>query len=167
MSHPKFELKSISEGAIPSALDKAERYRLLNDPEQAESICRDVLRADDDNPTAIRILVLALTDQFAGGGAHGGAREARTLVAKLGDAYEREYMMGLIAEREARALLARHGVRSAAYHGFREAMEQYEKAEALRASGNDEALLRWNSCVRTIEQHRLEPEGDERELPLE
>jgi hypothetical protein len=167
MSHPKFELKSISEGAIPAALDKAERYRLLNDPEQAESICRDVLRVDGDNQQAIRCLVLALTDQFAGAGNHGSTREARGLVGKLPDAYERAYMMGLVVEREARALLARHGVQSAAYHGFREAMEKYEEAEALRASGNDEALLRWNSCVRTIEQHRLEPERDERELPLE
>ena len=165
MSHPKFELKSISEGAIPAAVEKAERYRLLNDPEQAESICRDVLRADGDNHEAIRCLVLALTDQFVNG--QGGAREARALIGKLPGAYERAYLMGLVVEREARALLARHGVRSAAYHGLREAMERYEEAEAIRPVGNDEALLRWNSCVRTIEAHRLEPEGDERELPLE
>jgi hypothetical protein len=167
MSHPKFELKSISEGAIPAALDKAERYRLLNDPEQAESICRDVLRVDGDNQAAIRCLVLSLTDLFASGNHHGSAREARSLIGQLADEYERAYMLGLVAEREARALLARHGVQSAAYHGLREAMERYEEAEALRASGNDEALLRWNSCARTIAQHRLEPEADERELPLE
>ncbi len=163
----RFELKSISEGAIPNALDKAERYRLLNDPEQAESICRDVLRVDDDNQTALRALVLALSDQFASSHGHGGAREARTYVAKLRDEYERAYYSGLVLEREARALLERRGVASAAYHGFREAMDWYEKAEALRAAGNDEALLRWNSCARSIERHRLEAEHDSGELPLE
>jgi hypothetical protein len=163
----KFELKAISATAIPNALDKAERYRLLNDPEQAESICRDVLRVDADNQVALRIFVLALTDQFTHGGHHGGAREARDHVAKLTDAYERAYFSGLVHEREARALLERRGVQSAAYHGFREAMEWYEKAEGLRAPGNDEALLRWNSCVRSIEHHRLEAETDSGELPLE
>lgn len=44
-----FELKPLSEGAIPKALKKAERYRLLNEPRQAESICQDVLSIDPDN----------------------------------------------------------------------------------------------------------------------
>jgi hypothetical protein len=38
MSEP-FDLKPISIASIPRALEKAERYRLLNEPEQAESIC--------------------------------------------------------------------------------------------------------------------------------
>jgi hypothetical protein len=162
----KFELKSISMDAIPAALERAERYRLLNDPEQAESICRDVLAVDPRDQRALRTLLLAVTDQFIGGHG-GGAREAHDLVARLDAPYERAYFAGVVLEREARALLARHGVQSAAYEGFREAMEQYEKAEALRAPGNDEALLRWNSCARTIETHRLEAAPAERELPLE
>src|SRR6266496_5947017 len=32
-------LKPISRAAIPRALERAERYRLLSEPEQAESIC--------------------------------------------------------------------------------------------------------------------------------
>ena len=39
-----FELKRLSADAIPAALEKALRYRLLNDPAEAESICHDVLR---------------------------------------------------------------------------------------------------------------------------
>ena len=162
-----FELKAISAGAVPGALEKAERYRLLNDPEQAESICRDVLTVDGRNQDALRILLLSLTDQFphADGGAH--AREAREVIGRLVGDYDRAYYAGLVHEREARALLARHGVQSAAYHGFREAMDWYEKAEGLRAAGNDDALLRWNSCARSIAAHRLHAEPDEREQPLE
>jgi hypothetical protein len=163
----RFELKAISAGAIEKAIEKAERYRLLNDPEQAESICRDVLRVEAQHQAALRILILALTDQFAHGHGHGGGREARDHVARLHDAYERTYYLGLVAEREARALLERHGVGSAAYHGFRQAMDHYEEAEAIRPAGNDDALLRWNSCVRSIERHRLEAEADSGELPLE
>ena len=58
------ELKTIARDGIPHALEKAERYRLLNDPAQAESICRDVLAVDADNQDALRALILALTDQF-------------------------------------------------------------------------------------------------------
>ena len=58
-------------------------------------------------------------------------------------------------------------VRSAAYDGFRHAMEWYERAEQLRPPGNVDAVLRWNSCVRAIERERLEPESREPELPLE
>src|SRR6186997_1673006 len=42
--HTVFELKPLSASAIPSALAKAERYRLINEPEQSESICEDIPR---------------------------------------------------------------------------------------------------------------------------
>jgi hypothetical protein len=163
-----FELKRINADGIPHALEKAERYRLLNDPTQAESICRDILAVDPDNQDALRTLVLALTDQFTSGHAHAGGREARTFVNQLGDEYERAYYTGIVYEREARAFLGRAGViRSAAYDGFRQAMEWYDRAEDLRPPGNVDALLRWNSCVRTIEREKLEPEHESREQPLE
>src|SRR5437764_15250761 len=101
-----FQLKTISPDGIPHALDKAERYRLLNDPAQAESICRDVLAVDADNQDALRALILTLTDQF-GDGATGASREARTLVNQLTDEYERAYYTGILFERETRAYLAR------------------------------------------------------------
>ena len=165
---PAFPLKTISPDGIPHALEKAERYRLLNDPAQAESICQDVLAVDGDNQDALRCLVLSLTDQFATSGAGHTAREARTYIVKLTDEYERAYYSGLVHERETRAFLGRKNVvRSAAYDGFRHAMEWYERAEALRPPGNVDAVLRWNSCVRAIERERLEPAEDGRELPLE
>ena len=46
-----FELKSISEKSIPEALAKVERYRLLNEPGLAESICLDILAIVPDHPT--------------------------------------------------------------------------------------------------------------------
>jgi hypothetical protein len=162
------ELKSITHDGIPHALEKAERYRLLNDPAQAESICRDVLAIEGGNQDALRALILALTDQFGVSGAADAAREARVHVTRLADEYERAYYTGIVFERETRAYLERKNVvRHAAYDGFRHAMEWYEKAEKLRPSGNDDAVLRWNSCVRAIERERLEPEPESRELPLE
>ena len=162
-----FPLKQISPDGIPHAMEKAERYRLLNDPAQAESICHDVLAVDAGHQDALRCLVLSLTDQFSASGAAHAAREARAHIAKLADDYERAYYTGLVHERETRAFLHRkNAVRSAAYDGLRHAMEWYERAEAIRP-GDVDAILRWNSCVRAIERERLEPAADHPELPLE
>ncbi len=169
-SRADLKLKSISPDGIPHALEKAERYRLLNDPAQAESICRDVLAVDSDNQDALRTLILTLTDQLGSQGAGHIAREARDLVMQLATEYERAYYSGIVDERETRAYLDRKNVvRSAAYDGFRHAMEWYEKAEALRPPGNVDPMLRWNSCLRTIEREKLEPdlETQDRVLPLE
>ena len=167
MTRPTFELKRITADGIPHALEKAERYRLLNDPEQAESICLDILAVDPTHQEALVALVLALTDQFGSSHAHAGVRDACGYANRLTDEYERVYYTGIVFEREARAFLGRAGVRAAAYDGFRQAMEWYERAAALRPASNVDALLRWNSCVRTIERERLEPEEAEREQPLE
>ena len=162
------ELKTISPDGIPHALEKAERYRLLNDPAQAESICRDVLAVDPANQTALCALILALTDQLSAASAAAAAREARGHIEQLDDAYDRAYYTGIVFERETRAYLARKNVvRSAAYDGFRQAMEWYERAEVLRPPGNVDAVLRWNSCLRALERERLEPASAEPELPLE
>ena len=149
-----FELKSLTTGAITAALEKAHRYRLLNEPEQAQSICEDVLRIDSQNQEALTTLLLALTDRFA------DARPvppqaARALLPRLVGEYERAYYAGLIAEREGVAWLSSDKPRSgeAAYVCFREAMAHYEQAEALRPPANDDALLRWNSCARMIMNH--------------
>ncbi len=146
-----FHLKSLTPGAIPAALEKAHRYRLLNEPEQAESICEDVLRLEPGNQEALVTLLLALTDRF-----HGtrpvSPRHARELLIRLRNEYDREYYSGLIAEREGIAWLRSDKPRcgEAAYVCFREAMTHYEKAEAVRPPANDDALLRWNSCARMI-----------------
>jgi hypothetical protein len=149
-----FELKLLSHEAIPAALEKAHRYRLLNEPEQAVSICQDILRLDPDHQEALTALLLALTDRFA------DARpvpphQARALLPRLRGEYEREYYAGLIAEREGIAWLRSDKPRcgSAAYQCFREAMSCYERAEVIRPAANDDALLRWNSCARMIMSH--------------
>lgn len=162
------DLKPLAPEAVAKALEKAERYRLLNEPEGAESICLDILRIEPGHQAALVTLLLARTDQFASGGT---AARAREILPALRDEYDRTYYAGLICERRARALLHRGGPGSSsmAYEGFREAMGWYEKAEALRPAGNDDAVLRWNTCVRILARHpHLRPAAEERaELPLE
>ena len=160
-----FDLKPISAAGVPSAIERAERYRLLNDPEQAESICLDVLEVDPSNQRALVVLILAITDQIRDGEA--SPNKAHAYVAKLETEYHRNYFGGLIRERHARALLGRGPSRVFAYDAFREAMDLYEKAASLRPEGEDEAILRWNACVRTIRRGKLRPRPDEGELPLE
>jgi tetratricopeptide (TPR) repeat protein len=149
-----FRLKPIHKEAIASALEKAVRYRVLNEPTQAESICRDVLEIAPENQEAIVTLLLALTDQFPRG-LGPRVREAKKLAASLKSEYERAYYTGIVWERQAKCQHEQNvpGRGYAAYHGLRKAMEFYEKAEKLRPSGNDDALLRWNTCVRIIESH--------------
>ena len=164
----EFALKTLSPDAVPRALEKAVRYRLLNEPGEAASICLDVLAADDDNQEAIATLLLALTDQFEDDGMAALA-EAWDCVERMRDEYAHEYYGGIVWERRARARL-RRGMPDAglrAYEWLREAMACYERAEAVRPAGNDDALLRWNACARLImRDHRLVPAEEERAEPL-
>jgi tetratricopeptide (TPR) repeat protein len=162
-----FELRPISPDSIGGALQKAERYRLLNQPEQAESICLDILDVDPGNQQSLVMLILALTDQLGAADAHVGARKAHDYIPRLTDEYSRAYYSGIIVERQARAFLNRGRARGSAFEAFREAMDCFEKAAAIRPDGDDDALLRWNSCVRTIRGANLQPRFDEGEPPLE
>ncbi|HVT15696.1 MAG TPA: hypothetical protein VHQ90_05860 [Thermoanaerobaculia bacterium] len=146
-----FELRPLSADAIPAALEKAHRYRLLNEPLEAESICRDILEIDSGNQDALVTLLLALTDQFDEHPS-GAVERAREVLARLADDYVRTYHAGIIAERRAKAIIKRGGPRSrhSAYEWLRQAMDHYDKAAAIRPHGNDDAILRWNTCVRTL-----------------
>lgn len=167
MSDDGFELKPISTAAVPKAIKKAEQYRLINEPEQAESICLDILDTQPGDQHALTVLILAITDQFGRDGV-AGARQANEYVTRLDDEYQRYYYGGLVLERQARACLTRGRSRAAAYECFRDAMDQYEKAERVRPEDDDSALLRWNACLRTIRRGQLQPApADEREQPLE
>ena len=148
------ELKRISQAALPGALAKAERYRLLNEPEQAESICRDVLAVEPKNQTALVTLVLALTDQFAAASTT-SVKRAEEVLAQIVDEYQRLYYAGIIRERWGLALLAGGDPGRQAYAWLDDAIKHYEAADALAAEGNDDAILRWNTCVRTIQRLRL------------
>src|SRR6185295_8277807 len=99
----EFELKAISPEAVGRALAKAERYRLLNEPGEAESICRDALQVDPDNQEALTTLLLALTEQFADDAST--VVDACATVGRLRDEYDRAYYTGIVAERRAKARL--------------------------------------------------------------
>ena len=163
------DLKALSREAIPAALEKAERYRLLNEPGEAESICLDILQADPENQSAIITLLLAITDRF-GKGYGVSDTQLKELLSHIKGDYESAYYRGILAERKAKAKLSQGtpGSRYYAHDGFREAMNWFEKAEAIRPAGNDDALLRWNTCARIIEKNRLVPREEENfEPPLE
>jgi hypothetical protein len=161
-------LKSISADAIPAALERAERYRLLNEPELGESICEDILAIEPEHQPALVMLLLALTDQFRGDRVDCVAR-AQELLGRLHGEYERLYYAGIIRERRALARINRGGPGSArpASVLIHEAMAYYERAETIRPPGNDEAILRWNTCARLVERQHLEPEVEEFQPVLE
>src|SRR5215831_14968770 len=164
------ELKQLHKHAIPAALEKAERYRLLNEPGEAESICLDILVVDPDNQRAVITLLLALTDRFEKGY---GVSETQTkeLVARMRSDYDRAYYSGLVAERRAKMKLRQHtpGCRFQAHDLLREAMSWFERAEPRRPPSHDDAILRWNTCARIIERNKLVPREEEEpiEFPLE
>ena len=145
----EYSLKRILPSGIEAALQKADKYRELNQPAEAESICRDVLAIAPDNQLALRILGLALTDAFE---PSSGARftEAQQVFARLRDPYERAFYDGLACERQAKAQLGAHLPPYAVRPLFDHALARYAEAENLRPAGNDDAILRWNSCVRAL-----------------
>lgn len=164
-----FKIKPISKESIPTALERAERYRLLGEPILAESICKDILEVDPQNDKAIIIMLLAITDQFSASPL-ADMNQAKELLPKLPGEYEREYYSGLICERQGIAKLNKHMPDAVfvAYEWLRDAMEHYEKAEKLRPPGKDDAILRWNTCARLIMRHNLKPRDEKYvEPPLE
>ena len=153
-----FEFKPLSPEGIDAALERAERYRLLNEPREAESICRDIIAIEPNNQQAVVQLILALSEQLGEGGSV-YEREARQLLTRLDSEYERTYYAGIICERRAKELLS-HGTLGSGpmvYQLLRDAMAWFEKAEEIRPPGNDDSLLRWNTCARTILKNKLRP----------
>ena len=158
-----FAPRPISRESLPAALQKAERYRLINDPTSAESICLDVLTVEPENQQALMTLLLAITDQF-GEAPTDGVRRAREVLPRLHDEYMRAYYGGIICERCAKAQLRSDTPRSGemVYLWLSEAMSWYEKAEASRPAGHDEAILRWNTCARLLARNpHLRPGAEE------
>ena len=160
-----FELKPISKDSIEAVLEKAVRYRLLNEPWEADSICRDVLKVDPENQQAVIGLILALTDQF-GDELGTLVDEARSLARQLQDEYERAYYGGIICERQAKAYLHRLNHGGMAHGSLQEAMTLYEQAETVRPPSNEDAILRWNTCARMLMRHpELRPTPDDKSEP--
>jgi hypothetical protein len=162
-----FDLKPISSGALDHSLEKAEHYRLLNQPRLAESICLDVLAVDSANQKALIILLLAMTDQFENPSSR-STRKALDISSRLQDEYSRNYYKGIVLERQASATL-KSGVPSAGFDAceyFLEAMKCYEKAEGMSPRENNDAVLRWNTCARAIMQHNLKQRPIEEYIPV-
>ena len=157
----QFELKPISVQSIPQALEKVERYRLLNEPALAESICLDILAIVPDHQQALISLLLARTDQFHSDAQPKGALDVLNQVT---GEYEQAYFAGVIWERLGNARI-RHGGRgagAAAYHALRDAMSYYETAMSLASPANNDAILRWNTCARMIMQNpQIQPSQED------
>jgi hypothetical protein len=154
-------LKPLAPESVAGALRKAAQYRLLGEPCEAESICLDVLAAEPRNHEARVMLVLSLTDQFRVDLSQ--IERATRLAAEFEGRYERAYYSGIVRERLGKAQLTRGGTGSDGYatSAIREAMALYERAERVRPAGNDDALLRWNACVRTLERWNLASRTEE------
>ena len=157
----EFKLKTISKAGIAEATAKAELYRYLNEPEEAESICRDILAIEPGQQLALRLLGLAITDQFRGN-SEDRCAEAVKAFQSLTNRYENLYYMGILHERRAKAQMnAQYAAHSLAPL-FHEAMRCFAEAEKIRPEGNDDAILRWNRCARLLQTH---PEFEEEQEP--
>jgi hypothetical protein len=161
-----FETKPISPESVPGALLKAERYRLLNEPGEAESICRDILEIEPDNHQALVSLILSLTDQIPEEAR--AFANAQSTIARLQSPYDRAYYSGIAWERRAKArhLGGGQGARLYVYDWIVTALRFFEEAERLRAPGNDDAVLRWNACVRFLKHKQLSPQIEDIPEPI-
>jgi tetratricopeptide (TPR) repeat protein len=145
-----YQLKSISHAGIAEALAKVELYRYLNEPEESESICRDILAVEPKQQLALRLLGLSITDQFTGG-VSDRYRDAEEVFLKLTDTYERFYYTGILYERRAKAQLSTGQSPHTLLPLFERALECFGEAERIRPAGNDDSILRWNRCVRLLQ----------------
>ena len=162
-----FTLKPISHVSVAGALAKAERYRLLNEPSEAESICHDILQIEPGNQAALINLILALTDQIPQDAR--GFTDALATVSRLDSPYDRAYYAGIAWERRAKARYQTGGpgAHRYVYEWIVTALELFKTAEPLRAPGNDDALLRWNACIRFLNHHReLAPAAEDIAEPI-
>jgi hypothetical protein len=162
-----FAPKPISPDSVPGALAKAERYRLLNEPGEAESICLDILEIDPGNQQAAASLILALTDQIPQNPSI--YSNALSAIERLQSSYDRAYYSGIVWERRAKA---RHhgggpGAGEYAHEWLKKALNFFDEAQNLRPSGNDDAILRWNACVRYLQANRdIAPRTQEAAEPI-
>jgi hypothetical protein len=162
-----FALKPISRDSLDGALAKAERYRLLNEPSEAESICRDILEVAPANREARISLILALTDEFPRDDRAFASAMVET--ATLESAYDRAYYSGIAWERRAKAFhdAGRPGSSGRVYDWIVKALGLFEEAERQRPAGNDDPILRWNACVRFLERHKsLKPATEDVTEPI-
>jgi len=160
----ELKLHNIHSGAVESALEKAQQYRSLLEPEIAESICLDILKIEPEHQDALVVYILALTDQLSQSEKQSQIKAVQRAIDKLVTDYHRFYYTGLLNERRARVMIKQPMSHSFAYDYFYEALMAYKQAEAIRPENNDETILRWNSCIRTIEKEKLKPRKDSEDV---
>lgn len=154
------ELKPIPATAVPAAIDRAHHYRLLNEPSQAESICRDVLAVEPANQRAITTLLLALTDQFRDQFLD-SYHPCHDLLERITDPYERVYYEGIVCERWSRAQSKREIPAGMVLEWIQKALRCYEQAIELSPADDPDATVRWNTCARMMNEiAEREPAGD-------
>lgn len=163
----ELNLHNIHVNSIELALDKARQYRSLQEPEMAESICLDILNVDADNQQALVLYILALSDQLHHPDKQAQIKIIQQAIEKLDSEYRRHYYAGLLNERQARFLLSQPMSRSFAYEYFIEALQYYQQAEPLQPENNDEAILRWNSCIRTVQKEKLQARRDNEHILID
>jgi hypothetical protein len=76
--------------------------------------------------------------------------EAESILHRLTDRYEQLYYRGILHERRAKALLRAKRAPHTLLPFFEEAMRCFSQAADMRPKGNDDAILRWNRCVRIL-----------------
>ncbi len=163
----ELKLYDIHAEAIALALDKARQYRLLLEPEIAESICLDILNIDEENQAVLVVYILSLLDQIASPDKNTEVKTIERMIDKLSSHYQRFYYSGLLHERMARHMITQAMSHSFAYEYFLQALRCYKEAREISPTGNDEATLRWNSCIRTIEKEKLTPRQDSEDIRLD
>lgn len=154
----------IHKDSIPTVLEKARQYRSLLEPDLAISICIDVFAVDPDNQEALVIYILALTDQYSHQNTKPEPTKITEAINKLSSEFHQIYYTGIYLERKARALLKNPMSRSFAYKAFMDAIAKYEVAEKMAPDHCSDPILRYNSCVRTIEKENLQPRAEFDEL---
>lgn len=150
----------IHQDSISQVLDKARQYRSLLEPELAISICLDVFAIDKNNQNALVIYILALTDLYSHQDAKVQSQTLNAAIAKLESEFERCYYAGIALERKARALMKNTMSRSFAYNLFIQATKLYDQAQPIAPKHCDDATLRYNACIRTIQNQHLSPRQD-------
>lgn len=146
---------------IGLALEKAKQYRSLLESELAISICLDIFAIDNDNQNALVIYILALSDTFSHHNANATKPDKKILdaIKRLKSEYQSVYYLGIFYERKARSLMRQPMSRSFAYDLFTQAIAHFQQAEKI-SEGSDDAILRYNACVRAIKNEHLQPRQD-------
>jgi tetratricopeptide (TPR) repeat protein len=146
-----YELKPLPVECIARALERADHYRELNQPEEAESICRDILAASPDDLPAKKLLGLALTDRFADD-ALDAFDEALAIFGAFEGEFDRVYYTGIAHERCAKAELG-HGNAHNAASSLESALACFERATKLAPASTPDPVLRYNRCVRMLQTY--------------